>query len=436
MAADTFGDSLWSALAPGADDRADAPAPLTGEVEADVAIVGAGFLGLSAALHLAEAGIRVVVAEAEEPGFGASGRNTGFVVPSLKTAIGPADVRERLGAAGDRLTALVGQSGTLVFDLIARHALACSAERTGWMQPAHTAAMLEVLMQRREDWRARGRSVEILSAEETARRVGAPGYHGALFDPTGGQIDPLAYARGLAAAAGRLGAAIHPRTRVERLERAGPRWALVTTQGRILAERVLLATNALVGPLSAAVAASIVPVRVRQIATQPLSPELHAMILPGRSPLADTRRHTLAVRWSPDGRLLTGGLVLPGPGARARTVRAFVRRLERLYPAAGPLRADYVWNGVIAATMDSLPRFAALAPGLDAAIGCNGRGIALTTALGRDIAGLYAGTLAAGEFPLPHRAPEPVPGRRLARIGPSFWLPWSNLRDHLEMRPR
>jgi glycine/D-amino acid oxidase-like deaminating enzyme len=195
---------------------------------------------------------------------------------------------------------------------------------------------------------------------------------------------------------------------------------------------MLLTTNALVGALYPAVADAIIPVRVHQIASQRFSEAEQAQILIGRSPAADTRRHTFAVRWSPDGRLMTGGLVMPGPAPLQRATRYFSRRLERFFPALGPIRVEHVWSGVIAATLDSMPRFMSLEPGLDAAIGCNGRGIALTTSLGKAIAGSYAGTLADAEFPLPHRPPQAVPGRFIAQYGPAFWLPWSNLRDRLE----
>lgn len=429
MATETFPLSLWSALAPPAPDTP----PLVGTARADIVIVGAGFLGLSTALHLAESGARVLLLEAEQPGFGASGRNTGFVVPSLRTSFGPADVRDRLGDYGERLTELVGRSGDIVFDLIRRLGIECSAEQVGWMQPAHSAAMMRVLETRQRDWAERGRRVGILDAAETTRRSGITGYRGALLDPTGGQINPLAYARGLARAALAAGAVIHSQSRVTRLERSSSGWIVTTeTGGRVEADRVLLTTNALVGRLHPAMAASIIPVRVHQIATERLPAEFQKRILAGRSPLADTRRHTFALRWSPDGRLVTGGMVLPGPASLARASRTFLGRLRRFLPELGPVRAEFVWNGVIAATLDQMPRFVALEPGLDGAIGCNGRGVALTTALGGAIAGLYSGALRSDDFPLPHKAPEIVPGHFLAQHGPALWLPWSNLRDRLE----
>lgn len=428
MMPETFSRSLWSALAPpGAHYD-----PLAGDIETEVAVVGSGFLGLSTALHLAEAGRRVVLLEAEEPGFGASGRNTGFVVPSLRTGLGPADVRALVGEAGERLMRLVGASGDAVFDLVARHGIDCSAERTGWLQPAHTPAMLEILRQREADWQGLGRKVDILTAAETARKVGADHYPGALFDPTGGQLNPLAYARGLARAATAAGVTIHASTPVVGIDTGGARPLVRTARGNVVADRVLLTTNALVGDLCPEVATSIVPVRVFQIATQRLEGEAVANILPDRTPVADTRRHTLAVRWSPDNRLVTGGMVLPGSGRFERAKTVFLRRMERLYPALPPLRAEYVWTGVIAATLDSMPRFMHVRPNVDAAIGCNGRGVALTTALAERIAALYSGMIGEEEFPLPCIAPQRIGMHPLVRHGPTLWLPWSNLRDRLD----
>ena len=206
-----FAGSLWSALTP----PGPAANPLDGPEQADLLIVGAGFLGLSTALHLAEAGTRVVLLEAEEAGFGASGRNTGFVVPSLKTSLDPADVERHLGKSfAENLIRLVAASGETVFSLIRRLGIDCSAEETGWFQPAHSATMARTLEQRSHDWRRHGSALTLLSAAETTSRLGLPGYHGALFVPSGGQINPLAYARGLARACVAAGVTLHDGARV------------------------------------------------------------------------------------------------------------------------------------------------------------------------------------------------------------------------------
>jgi len=429
MVVETFTSSLWSSLTP----KGQKLPWLRGSVEADVLVVGAGMLGLSHALHLAETGAHVVVLEAQEVGFGASGRNTGFVVPSLRSGLSTEDLDERLGQGrGARLMRLVSESGDTVFDLIRRLGLDCAAEQSGWLQPAHSAAMAPVLEKRVRAARGRGGRVDMLDAKETARRIGTDGFHGALLDHSGGQINPLAYARGLARAGIDKGVAIHELSPVTGIVREAPMWRATTEDGTVRAPQVLFTTNALIGRFMPELADSIVPARAHQIATQIFPEDVRQRIIPERNPIADTRRHTFAVRWSPDGRLVTGGLMLPGPRLADRTARTFTRRLERFFPDIGRVKAEFIWNGVIAVTTDSLPRFISLGPGLDAVIGCNGRGVALTTALGREIAHVYAGRLDMQDFALPHRPPVPVPGRRLAQIGPHLWLPWSNLRDRWE----
>ena len=429
MLPETFTKSLWSALSPSGLEQPE----LGDDAQCDVLVIGAGLLGLSTALHLAESGVKVTLVEADEVGFGASGRNTGFVVPSLRTALGPENVSSKLGAHhGERLNNLVGNSGSTVFDLIRRLRIECNAEQSGWLQPAHSAKMAELLSLRCNEWRRRGKHLEYLSAEQTRMRTGIGGYHGALFIPSGGQINPLAYARGLARACVERGVEIYEHTRVTSFARSGARWIARTRKASVTSERVLLTTNALIGRLVPEVAASIIPARVFQISTQTFDEGTQQQILPTRSPIADTRRHTFAVRWSPDGRLMTGGLVMPGPGRLERTKRVFAERLASFVPLKTTVETPYVWTGVVAATLDSLPRFMSIAPGMDAAIGCNGRGVALTTSLGREIATLYSTGMPNREFVLPHDKPKPVPMRRLAELGPYVWLPWSEFRDRME----
>lgn len=428
MLTETFSQSLWSALTPPSASFQT----VSSDHDVDVVVVGGGLLGLSTTLHLAEHGQRVMLIEAAEAGFGASGRNSGFVVPSLRTGLGPEDVNALVGEAGGRLMRLVGDSGNSVFNLVDRLNIDCSAERTGWLQPAHTPAMLDILKQRQADWKSLGRRVDILGPTDTKKKIGGGDYPGALFDPSGGQINPLAYARGLASAAAAAGADVRVATKVLKIDTTGARPVAVTATGRITAERILLATNALIDGLNTDVATSIVPVRVFQIATQRFVGQALNRLMPTRTPVADTRRHTFAVRWSPDNRLITGGLVLPGPGRLSRAKKVFLRRLRRFYPDIGYLSADYVWTGVIAATLDSMPRFLRVGKGVDAVIGCNGRGIALTTSLGRDVAALYSGKIDERQFPLPIVAPRPIAGHTFVRHGPNIWLPWSDLRDRLE----
>lgn len=423
--------SLWDAITPPA---APCP-PLSGTASADVVIVGAGFLGLSSALHAAQAGLDVALIEGEQPGFGASGRNTGFVVPSLKTSLGPAEVTAALGQdhAG-RLLRLVAGSGRAVFDLIGRHGIACDAVQNGWLQPAHSRAAEAMLQGRMPRLLQSGVDAEWLDRDAMVARTGLPALHGGIRVVSGGQITPLAYARGLARVAAGAGVRLFGDSPVIRIEPQGDGWRVGTAKGEIRTRRVLMTTNAMIGALLPDLRASIIPVRVFQIATQVMPPALRAALLPDMAPVADTRRHTFALRWSPDGRLVTGGMVPPLPGRMALARALFARRLTQLVPNLPAVQADYAWTGVIAGTLDFLPRLMRLKPGLEAVIGCNGRGVALTTALGVEIGPWLAGRIADGDLTLPLTPPRPIPFSRLSGLGPHLILPAWSLRDAYEAR--
>ncbi|MCA0995026.1 NAD(P)/FAD-dependent oxidoreductase [Alloyangia pacifica] len=423
--------SLWTHLAAPAPDLS----PLQGARSADLLVIGGGFLGLSSALHAAEAGLSVVLIEAQGPGFGASGRNTGFVVPSLKSALGPAEVEGALGQPySERLLRLVAGSGDAVFGLIDRFGMDVAKARNGWLQPGHSAQAEAMLQARLPALRAAGVTVDFLDRSEMLAVTGLPALHGGLRVASGGQINPLSYARGLARACLSTGVALHCDSPALRLERSVDRWRAETPGGSVTAPRVLLATNAMIGGLEPRMRDTLVPVKVYQVATQPLPTELRRRILPACAPVADTRRHTFALRWTEDNRLVTGGMVAPLPGRDGLARRGFLARLRAFVPDCPPLRAEHVWTGNIAATLDALPRITELAPGLTGAIGCNGRGVALTTALGRELGRWLAGGSAADGLPLPPTPPHPIPMARLSGLGPHLWLPWSSLRDRRDSR--
>jgi glycine/D-amino acid oxidase-like deaminating enzyme len=414
--------------------RAAAPPPrpaLTGEIACDVAIVGAGIAGLSCALHLAAANVRVAVLEAGVVGCGASGRNTGFVVPALNASLGPQELVARLGRErGARLAALAAQSGDFLFALVARHAIDCAAVRAGFLQAAPWRRQLAGLAARARDWAGVGGDVAVLDAAAVAARTGARGYAGALAFHSGGTIDPLAYTRGLAAAAAAAGAQVFERSPVRGLAR-GDGWRVATDRGAVRARRVVLATNAFAAPLVPDLARALIPVVVHQIATAPLDPARRAAVLPAGGCVTDMRRDAIAFRLSPEGRLIGGGIAALAWNADRRLPARFVARFEKLLPGAGPLAATHVWSGTIALTRGFLPRLYEPAPGCLALVACNGRGNALATMLGAELGrALAADDLDA--FVLPAEPPTPVPLHALARLGPRLWLPWARLRDGVD----
>ena len=423
-----FRASLWHATS--AEPAPDTP-PLEGEVRADVAVVGAGYTGLSAALHLAEAGTRVIVLEAKEPGWGASGRNGGQVIPGLKHE--PAALEAMFGPEiGGRLADIGGGAPDFLFALIRRFDIRCDAHQQGWIQPAHAAPALRLVEDRVAQWRARGVDAELLDRDQVAARLGTDIYVGGWLDPRGGGVQPLAYARGLARAALDASATIHGGSPVRGLMRGAEGWRLATPRGAVIADTVLLCTNAYSGDLWPGLRQSLVPLRPFQVASAPLGQNLRRTILPGGQVASDTRRHLAYYRIDPAGRLLMGGDVTFDHAPRTDVHARIRRRAAALFPQIGEPAWEYAWSGWVAITPDHMPHLHALAPGLYAGVGFQGRGVAMGTMMGKQLA-LHAlgGEGARAAWPSVPLRPVPFHGLR----GPAaraLWR-WYGLRDRMEL---
>jgi glycine/D-amino acid oxidase-like deaminating enzyme len=398
--------SLWDRSAA----EADPYGPLAGDAETDLAIVGGGFTGLSTALHAAGRGIACHVLEARTIGFGASGRNAGLVNAGLW--VHPDQVARRLGpTVAERLIAVLSEGPADVFSLVERHGIACEPTRSGTIHAAHAPSGFEDLRARWRQWQARGAPVDLLDAEETARRVGTSHFHGGLHDRRAGTINPMGYARGLARVARSVGAEISTGTPVLSLARDGGRWTLRTPRGTVRARAVVLGTNALSDGLWPGLSATYTRMRYFQVATEPLG-ERVAHILAGGEGLWNTAPVMFSLRRDAFGRLIVGsmGQVIGGESGLSR--RWAARMLRRLFPALGPVRFEEAWHGEIDMTPDHMPRLHRLADDLYTAIGYNGRGIAPGTVFGRALAGLVAGD-AEDRLPVPLSDLRPVTGRRL-----------------------
>jgi glycine/D-amino acid oxidase-like deaminating enzyme len=378
--------SYWAATAAGASPCA----PLQESRRVDVAIVGAGFTGLSTALHLAGRGVECAVLDAFQPGWGASGRNGGQVVPLLKHD--PSELVSMFGPeAGERLARLAGESADFVFDLVAREKIECDLTRSGWMQLAHSRPALETIVRRAHDWESRGVRVEVLDKEATRSRVGGGDYLGAWVDPRGGLLHPLKYARGLAVAAARAGAAVFGDSPVARVQRDGDAWSVVTAAGAaVRAGKVLLATNAYTGQLWPGLDRTVLPANSLIVATEPLPAEKLVRIVPRREGISTTHRLVIYFRVTSDGRLLLGGRGQFRGEIRDGDFGHLMATCRELYGDLG--RFEYKWGGKVAITRDFLPRVRELAPGLIACVGYNGRGVALASRMGASLAGYLAGT--------------------------------------------
>ena len=420
-------ETLWHDTSPAVALRSSA----RGEISADLLVVGGGFAGLSTALHAAVAGLHVVLVEAHQIAWGATGRNAGFVVPNF-AKVDPDGVRSRHGEAlGARLVRMAAGSADLVFDLIQRHAITCDALRSGWIQPSHSAAALTSAQDRVRQWAALGRPVEPLDAAAVQRLTGVKGWLGGWIDHSGGVLNPVAYARGLARAAEATGAVLHEGSAVTSLVPAAGGWLARTEMATIHARKVAIATNAYTSGLVAGLARSFFPLRVFQIATEPLPAAVRQRLLPGGQCVSDSQRNLFTFRFDAGNRLITGGMHILGLGATTRVPRTIHRRLGQMLglPDLPPLA--YAWSGMAAVMPDFLPHLLAPAPGLIAGIACNGRGIAMTTAMGRELA-LWAAGTPAEALAIPVAPPQPIPLHALMRHAPNVLLPFNQWRDRLE----
>ncbi|MGE0749732.1 MAG: NAD(P)/FAD-dependent oxidoreductase [Variibacter sp.] len=379
---------------------------LVGAAEADVAIVGGGFTGVSAAFHLAQGGLRPILLEARSIGAGAAGRNFGQVVPYTKHS--EAQVLAHFGEErGQRLIAAAAAAPDLVFSLIESCAISCWAARKGLLFAAHTPAAESSLRTRAAFWQKHDAPVEMLGATATREHIGSDLYSAALFDRRGGTINPLAFVRGLANAAGRLGATFHEGTRVRSLDRAGAKWRLRTDEGTLEVKTVLLASDAYTDGFAPAIQRAMIPLRAYQVVSQPLSENVRRTILPYGQPLTDTRRLFSGVRLHPTGRLHVS---LDGPPFQASGEPFYataVRRVAKLYPHLGDLEWSESWSGWVGMTADHYPRLIKMGPDLLGALGFSGRGIALATLFGRELARHALGT-PESDLVLPFMPPEPI----------------------------
>ncbi len=427
------GASLWAEVA---REAASYPA-LARDLDVDIAVIGGGIHGLAAALAAAQRGARVAVLEAVAIGHGASGRNGGLVVPSLPRVGPEAVVRaygQERGAAFIRL--VLGAPGE-VFGLIRRYGIDCGALQSGWLNPAHAPALVAGLERRLAAWQRFGSQARLLSAAETRRRIGSARFHAAIADPTGGHLNPLAYTRGLARVAAAAGARVHEATQVRGVTRVGERWRLQTDIGCVTAVRVLQATNAQPPGISGdAGAAGTVPLVVYELATPVLTAVQRAAILPGGEAMSDTRNNLFACCIEETGRIVTGGMApLTQIGARGWLPPMLARRLGRIFPELAPVRFDHVWSGRASLTPDFLPRLFEPATGWVVPITCNGRGVALSTALGARV-GAWLATGDDADLPLPRSAPRGIRLHPLAARLPQWLLPLGMLADARAERRR
>jgi len=419
-----FSKSLWVATA----EPDVAATPLAGPIEADVAIVGAGFTGLSAALHLAEAGRSVAVLEAREVAWGASGRNGAQVNPGWKML--PSEMRARYGDdRGAWVARFVDGACDLVFELIERHGIACAARRVPYLRGAYGKPGLRDVEAWVREWGDAGAPVALKSAAETHDLMGSTFFHGGMEDARGGSLQPLSYARGLARAATAAGAQIFAHSPAAAIERDGNDWRLRTTNdATATARHLLLATNGYTDSLWPGLRRQIVPVATLQSATAPLPEEIRKTILPQGHHVSDTRHGMVYFRIDETGRFTIGGRGSPfDPCREDGDTRHLRAEAVRIFPQLAGVDWEFDWGGLVAITKSHAPHLIELTPNAHAGLGYCGRGVAMGTLMGRQMAELVIGE----DVPMPREKLTPFALHGLRNIGIAWNMIGGRLLDRL-----
>ena len=373
---------LWADTAPAAPSLPS----FEGEREIDIAIIGGGYTGLSAALHLAEQGTDTVLLEAEHIGFGGAGRNVGLVNAGLWLM--PDDVVKIIGKEyGERIIEELGKSPDLVFDLIEKHGIECEATRKGTLHCADSLGGLKALRQREEQWQKRGAPVRLLSKEEAELKIGSKKFHGALLDLRAGTLQPLAYAHGLAHAAKNAGADLFVKSPVIKVEQKDKKWKITTLSGVITAKAVIQACQGYASHGFKDNMKTLIPFNFFQFATKPLSEEIRRTILPEGHGAWDTNLILSSYRIDAAGRLIVGSVGSVDKFGHGLHENWAKRTINKVFPQINDAQPDYEieygWFGTIAMTQNHVPRFHVYADNNISVTSFNGRGIGPGTLFGK-----------------------------------------------------
>ncbi|WP_069264097.1 NAD(P)/FAD-dependent oxidoreductase [Paraburkholderia nodosa] len=389
----------WDAAPPEASN-----APLPESV--DIAIVGSGYCGLSAAAEAAHRGASVAVLDAAEIGAGGSTRSGGMVSSGQKLALTNA-IR---GVPADRLKRLMRESAAS-FDylkrLIAQEALDADLSITGRFFGAYTPAHFNALRDQGQVLRDKtGVTVHVIERDAQRAIIGSDYYYGGILVDEYGGLHTAKYHRALRELARRRGATLHSHAAVQRIVRDGPQFRLHTPRGTLMAHHVLVATNGYTGALLPFFARRVLPVASYQIATEALPRGLMDVLNPGRRMISDSKRNLFYTRPSPDGtRMIFGSRPAIRELSEREAARRLYSKLVQLWPALRDVRITHAWKGYVAMTRDKLAHIGTH-EGIHYALGCNGNGVALMSYLGHRIArhmlGVECdmGAFGEGTFPL------------------------------------
>jgi gamma-glutamylputrescine oxidase len=418
--------SYYAASANAAPER---PA-LTGTVDTDVCIVGAGYSGLSTALHLAEKGYKVVIVEGARVGWGASGRNGGQVVNGLNASL--ATIEKRYGAeVGAFVGKLVQEGGKIIRQRIDKYDIQCDYKQ-GNLFAAFNARQMRELEDKQLLWRQHGMDDhELLDRQGMRKHVGSDAYLGGMIDHSGGHMHPLNLCLGEAAAIEKNGGVIYEMSPVTAVDHDSDKPVVRTARGEVRCNTLVLCGNAYLGDVVRPLTPRVMPVSTQIIATEPLGDERARELLPTDLCVEDTRYVLDYYRLSADRRLLFGGGTVYG-GTDPADIEAKLRpNMEKIFPRMKGVKIDHAWSGNFALSFSRVPQMGRLGPNTYFAHGYSGHGVTGSHLFGRILAEAVAGDTSRFDVFAKVRW-FPFPGGRLFReqycMAGSWWYA---LRDAL-----
>jgi glycine/D-amino acid oxidase-like deaminating enzyme len=425
-----FDVTLWHATAvPAAKTEA-----LAGSVKADVCIVGAGYAGLTTALELAKAGVSVAVLEREEAGFGGSGRNAGHCTPTF-THYSLPELRTMLGEPwAERLIERQTRANDRVGAMIRDYQIDCEWVQNGYVMGAPHRRAIEAIHQKVETYNAVGARTRFVGRDEVAAITGSPRFHGGWLHEEAGHLNPLGYARGLARAVMQEGGAIYTSSAAISCERdAGGGWKVGTARGQVIADKVIFTTGAYTVGGWPKLDRTFKIQRVFVAATQVLSPETRAQVLPNNTTIHDGRGDIFVYKYNAEGRVVASMFPMGRRGRdMAYTRQVMSERLKWLHPQIREeIRWDYFWFGELDMQYRTVPRFYDLAPGVVALTGLSGRGVPTGSMLG-SILSEWALGRPENELALKLEPLKAAPF--YMSFGPALTLRYYRLRDNLVTR--
>ncbi|WP_430244287.1 NAD(P)/FAD-dependent oxidoreductase [Neorhizobium sp. DAR64861/K0K2] len=375
-----FDATLWFATA--------VPAPSTKKLEgrttADVCVVGAGYTGLTTALELARKGVKVVLVEAQEAGFGGSGRNAGHCTPTFSYYSLPS-LRKMLGEPfAERLIHRQTRANDRVVEMITSYQLDCEWVQNGYVMGALRPGAMSIMQEKSDAYAGAGARCRVIGKDEVEAMTGSPRFHGGWYHEEGGHVNPLSYARGLARAVIQEGGQIFTSSPVEDVEPEAGKWSVRTPDGSVLTDKVIFATGAYTVGGWKNLDKSFRIKKVFLAATQPLDPETRKKVLPHNTTMHDGRGDIYVYKYNREGRIVASMFPMGQRGADpVYTRQVMTDRLKFLHPQIKEdIRWEYFWFGELDMQMKTIPRLYDLAPGVIACTGLSGRGVPTGSMLG------------------------------------------------------